>query len=48
MKVVSSDVLKPAVAPSTWRTWVLLLEKSDEEDWTDSPIQDRDGDRLTL
>jgi hypothetical protein len=44
MKIVTSDLPRPVAAPSTWRTWVLLLERSDAETEPGPPATDRDED----
>lgn len=44
MKIVTSHVPRPIAEPSTWRTWVLLLERSDAETESAWPTLDIDGD----
>jgi hypothetical protein len=48
MKIVSSPVRDPIATPSTWRTWVLLLERPDDEAWPTAITIDRGGDRTTF
>jgi hypothetical protein len=45
-RIVTSEVRGPIAAGSTWRTWVLLLERSEDEELSVSPNVDRDRDRL--
>jgi hypothetical protein len=48
MKIVSTPVRGPIGAPSTWRTWVLLLERPDGEACPTATTIDRDGDRTAF
>jgi hypothetical protein len=45
VRIVRSPVRKPITDPEAWRTWVILLERSDGEAMTISAGDGRDGDR---